>query len=247
MESAAIKNDLIKTLKLIKAEEIPVLTEEITSYFIASDKSSQLNKPSVLTALNELQQERKVFSEDEFISFSESFKDKIKDRLDLEESTREKSKYTKNLFKFLENLPFVKFVAASGSSPFGRIAKNEKIKLIVVADKETRHLSEFCIKKYLQLNRAYKNFEVEKVFESDNLKWHRPDAESAIKLLNMIVVISKNKTYENFMATNNWIFDIFSNYPLEKVSWGFRVTKNIDIKTAPIFKTLNKFLTPKAL
>jgi hypothetical protein len=246
MEPAVVKTDLINTLNILKTNEAPALTEEVCNYFIISNKSAKIENNLIVSTLKELAQEKKVFlNSDGYVSLSEISSENIKRRLDLEESTREKSKYGIQIFKSLNMAKYIRFVGAIGDAPFGRIDPNKKIDLIVVVEKDTKYLAKFFIEKYLSFKFAKKSFNFLKIFEVDDLKWNQFDAENAIRLLNLIVFINREKTYESFMSTNNWIFEIFTNYPLEKVSWGFRVSKNIGKPVSDFYKKLNNLLTPK--
>ncbi len=179
------------------------------------------------------------------MSLSKDMVSSVKKRLDLEEFTKDRVRYAKKTLKMLTRFSFIRFIGAVGGAPLGRIAKDEKIKLVLVVERETSFLTKFVLTNYLKFKFATKNFEIERITEIDDLKWNSTDAESGIKLLNLLSFLNRDKAYENLMAANNWIFEIFSNYPLEKVSWGFRVSKDLEKKVPKIYIRLNSLLAKK--
>lgn len=241
-----VKDDLLKTFEVLKIREVPALVEEILHFFISSSKESQTGNNLIVSKLKEMESAGKIFTDAEgFVSLSENITQEIHKRTHLEEITREKAKYAQKILSGLQKIPFVKFVGVIGEAPLGRIGEGEKVKLVVVTERETAHLSKFLIETYLKFRSAFNHFHIQHITEVNNLKWFSTDAESGIKLLKMFSFVNKDKIYENFMAANNWIFEIFTNYPLEKVSWGFRVSKDIERNVPPFYKMLNSFFKPK--
>ena len=245
MESDTLKEDLINTLRIMKAEEFPVLVGEVLHFFVRKEKTPVENN-LLAEKLKELKAQEIVYTNDEgFISLSKNITDKVQHRFKLEEVTKERVRYAQKLLKGLESVPFLRFVGIIGSAPLGRITENESIKLILIVENETPYLSKFLVENYLWARFALKNFQVDSIFETNNLMWCPSNSENGIKILNILPIINKDKTYESFIAANNWIFEIFTNYPLEKVSWGFRVSKNIENNVPQIFRWINGFLRPR--
>ena len=245
-ETDAIKRDLLITLDVLRVSESPALIEDIVHFFINTTETAQVENNLIVSKLKELETDQKIFvSEDGFISFFNDIDGQVQKRLKTEESTRQKIKYAEKILNGLSKFDFIRFVGVMGDAPFGRIDTNVKIKLIIIADKETQHLASVVVKNYLRFKFALKKFEISTILESDNLRWPQNNPASGIMLLNLQPILNKDKTYENLMASNSWIFEIFSNYPLEKISWGFRVSKNDNRKVSEFNKRLNKFFSPK--
>lgn len=246
MQIDTLKKDLLNTLEIIQVKEFPVLLEEILNFFITADKTQQVYAHQITSKLGELEKEGLIYiNEEGFVSLSKNITEEIQKRLHLEEFTRSRKNYSQKLLNNLSGISFIRFIGAVGDAPLGRISDNEKINLILVVEKDTKYISKFIIENYLKIRFAFKNFNIYKVIETDNLTWDKMTPETGIKLLNIQSLINKDKAYENLMAANNWIFEIFSNYPLEKVSWGFRVSKNLDKNVSIFVKKLNAFLSPK--
>lgn len=245
-ETDEIKRDLLITLDILRVSESPALIEDVTHFFINTTETAQVENNLIVTKLKELESEQKIFvSEDGFISFSKNISEQVQKRLKTEESTRQKIKFANKILKGLSRFDFIRFVGVTGDAPFGRIDPHAKIKLIIIADRDTKNLAEVIVKNYLRFQFVLKKFEISRIIEIDNLRWDQTNPVSGIMLLNLQPILSKDKTYENLMASNSWIFEIFSNYPLEKISWGFRVSKNNDRPVSTFYKKLNKFFMPK--
>lgn len=238
--SGRTEKDLINTFTALRIKESPVLIEEIFNFYINSQKAP-IDKNFLGSILEILSASNIIYTNDEgFVSLSDNLEESLKVRLDLEEETKTRIKKAKRLLSIFKKLPFIRFIGVYGQSSLGRISKDSKADLIIITESETANLTKFLLTNYLKITGSLKLFKISKIFETDNIEWDSKDPISAIQLLKLTTIFNKDQTYESLIGSNNWIFETFSNYPLEKVSWNFKLSKKSDYKTSWITKALNK-------
>ncbi len=100
---------------------------------------------------------------------------------------------------------------------------NKKMNIMIIQKEEFPRLFTIKVNALAFLKRIDKKYSVKYVNEIDlaNLIDNK-NIKQAYKLIN-VKPLYTNGGYEKLMHKNLWVFDIFKNYPMKKISLGYRV------------------------
>lgn len=138
----------------------------------------------------------------------------------------------------LKILPSVQLVALSGSLAAGRPQRSSDIDFFIITSPGRVWLTRLATVLLLGLlglsRRRNRNSVQDRIclnmfLSSDNLKIKSQNLYTARELLQIIPLINRNLTYENFIRQNNWTLKIFPNFALpsagqKKLSPGPKLT-----------------------
>lgn len=153
--------------------------------------------------------------------FLEGKKGYISSRLLKERDARRKLIIAKKASRVLSFLPFIKMVAVSGALAMGNTKKEDDIDLFLISKGGFLWLSRILSLFFLQLfGFKFRRFGSEKKedrlclnmwFDEGSLVWRQRNIYTAHEIAQIIPLVNKEKSYEQFILKNKWIDDFWPN------------------------------------
>lgn len=213
-----IENLVLNTLEAFKC---PLTSVEIYEYLICNGQSveKEIFKSTVIS----MEKNGAIaYSEGYFYKSAEGIGEEVKKRIIKAESARNACKRLKSKEKYLKKIGKLKYLGVFGSFSNVKNPDGKESLLVIVEEKSL----ESTIKKlniFFKLFRLSNKFGIEIVIEEPIKALDSKSIGEAKNLMSLEHVVNKDSTYERLIHKNLWIFEYFSNYPLNKLSMSYRV------------------------
>ncbi len=162
---------------------------------------------------------------------------KNKSRLQREKYSRKKLLIAKRVGKILEKIPTIKFVGITGALAMNNASKNGDIDLMIITKSGylwiTRLISYiFILLAGFKIRSPRKMSEKDKLclnmwFDENYLVWDRKDRNiyTAHEIAQVIPIVNKDETYENFLSKNNWVLQFWPKaVEIKKIKNNFSIS-----------------------
>jgi len=191
---------IIDSRKLLKITEIKAKNDEIELYNNLNDTISVLNFPLSIPLLYTLPQYSTFFN----------------NRALRQSICQKKLESVQHFIAFMKKLPFITFVAVTGSSSMGNTRKSDDVDLFVITSAHSLFISRFCaiVLSYIFNVRSGKNSVcLNLFFDEKNIAIQRSKQTSYVahEVLQMKPFIDNNNTYGRFLKSNKWVYKFFPN------------------------------------
>lgn len=211
-----IEDSIKKTLEFFPD---PLLAEELFEMLVVDEP---VKREEFFGEVRAMREGGRLFEQDGYVGL---LPDQMISRI---ARTKEKDKQNRECFgtirkrsSLLERFPQIKMIAlaATLNQPKGFCA------FVLVEGKYASTIRKFILWYFGTFMKDCKIIEIINL-AGPSLEVPKKDLRMAYKLLFLHPIINKDGIYEKFMHKNGWIFNYFANYPLQKISLGYRVNLN---------------------
>lgn len=159
-----------------------------------------------------------------FIGISSGdFESKVEEINKLNAISRDKFREVEKKLLGLRKYSFIKYIGVTGNVSYGLADSDDLVDVIVLSPEGTQNVATSLAKLLGARLRSKINLEV-----GDEIELPSNNVEAAYQLLTMATIVNSGKVYESMVGASPWVFEIFRNYPLDKVSFNFRVTNQME-------------------
>lgn len=151
--------------------------------------------------------------------FVEGREDLVARRLAREKIARAKRVKAQKAANFLKRLPSIRFIGITGSLAMSNTSKKSDIDLILITSSETLWITRLIVLLSLQLfgfaiRHSGQKEERDRLclnmwLDEQCIEWsiHERNIYTAHEIVQILPLVNKDKIYEKFLYTNNWVLD----------------------------------------
>jgi len=221
-DTAIIPGVALSVLEYFELFFYPLRAEEILSY------SSVICTPEeISSALEEQLAHHKIYEHNNYYSVNKDIKQQVIKREKGNKIAVIKTIDAKRIGRFIFGFPFVKFVGISGSLSKGYAGEKCDYDFFIITSNNRLWICRTILhlfKKITFLAGQQDKFCMNYFIDESALKIEEKNRFTATELLTLIP-INRNKIYDDFLSSNNWIHSFFPNNKL---------CADTNIKTEPV-------------
>jgi len=220
MDMGVLEKSILKTVKYNLAKNNPLTLKELNDFLITDDFDESIKSKDLENCIKKLILSKKIIlSDDNYVGFDEvELRTLVGVRIKAGAKLRRDIKDLKKIVKRWRIIKSILFVGME-------VGKGERGELFVIARNDKSQKVRRLLSLYFKLKLFGPKFKINKVIAVNDLKKfiETKNIDSAYQILKIVPVLNVNSTYEKLIHQNMWIFEIFSNYPFEKISENYRI------------------------
>ncbi len=179
-------------------------------------------------SISKLQSDKKIYLDDGFVSLKhDDFTGRKQQYIKNKKTLNKDIQIIKKDFSFVFDKLDVLSICIdlfSYLNNFEQSSGTRIVNLYVLEDERAKPAYFKAYKAFLRVKRRSVKYNIR---SSNNVKElitvKNKNLKSAFHILNVKPVFNRNSSYEKFIYNQMWVFDIFKNYPMRKISMGYKI------------------------